>query len=162
MSIREKINENQNLVVVVAVVIIVVAVLFMVMRGGGGGGPSGPGTAYYMDTVTNEVFTDDAALFPPIDHNGNPAVRVHYFSCGDCDDKDKRFIGFYEKYTPEAKNQLESASQDEMMMEMYEMGVLYSIDGKTWHDPASEAYQNGLQQKLNCPDGSRARYCRAK
>ena len=130
---------------------------------GGKDEPIGPGKAYYLDTKTEKVFTDDAALFPPIvSPDGNEAVRVHFFSCGNCKDRNNRFIGFYEKYTAEAKKQLESANPEEIMMEMYDMGVLYSIDGKTWHDPASEAYQDGLQRKLSCPDGTRPRYCRAR
>jgi len=161
LSIRDKINANQNIVVVAAVVIIVVAVLFM-FTGGGGSGVAGSGEAYYYDTATGDIFTGNANQYPPIQSPaGNPAVRVHFFSCGDCSEKE-RFVGFYDKYTDEAKRKLETATEEEMMMEMYETGVLYSVDGETWHDPASEAYQMALQEKLNCPEGGRARYCRAK
>jgi len=164
LSIRDKINANQNLVVVAAVVVIVVAVLFMLMRGGRGGS-GGSGEAYYVDTVTDAIFTAEANQYPPIQSpEGNPAVRVHFFSCGDCDDEDERFRGFYDKYTDEAKQKLETLTDEEMMMEMemYETGVLYSLDGETWHRPESQVYQEELSKKLDCPEDGRARYCRAK
>jgi len=162
LSIRDKINANQNIVVVVAVVVIAVALIWIFTRGGGGGA-AGTGEAYYYDTVTEEVFTAKANQYPPIESpDGNPAVRVHFFSCGDCSEAE-RFIGFYDKYTDEAKRKLETATEQEMYeMSEYETGVLNSVDGQTWLDPASEQFQMALQEKLNCPEGGRARYCRAK
>lgn len=134
----------------------------------------GPGKpkAYYYDTKTKKVFTAAADQFPPITSpEGNEAVRVHFFSFGSCDKKDERFIGYMEKYTDEAKKKLEAAkkagdpkpgSQEEMaLMEMYELGLRYSIDGKTWHSPESESFMKELDAKLSSPH-SRAKYCRAK
>ncbi|MHB1155223.1 MAG: hypothetical protein ACYC26_00130 [Phycisphaerales bacterium] len=172
MGLRDKINANQNAVVVVAVVIIAVAFIWIFyMSGlvGGRGGPAGSGKAWFYDTVKKTYFKDKADQFPPITSpDGNPAVRAHFFSCGDCDREKERFPGFYDKYTADAKAKLEAARKAQKPEEMagmemyYETGVLYSIDGEHWYAPSSMEYQEALQKALNCPKGGRAKYCRVK
>ncbi|MHB1158057.1 MAG: hypothetical protein ACYC26_14620 [Phycisphaerales bacterium] len=129
----------------------------------------GSGQAWYYDTKTGEYFKSAADQFPPITSaKGNPAVRAHFFSCGSCDQAKERFVGFYDKYTADAKAKLEAARnakdpQELANMEMYyETGVLYSIDGQKWYPPSSVEYQDALQKALNCPKGGRAKYCRVK
>lgn len=171
MSLRDQINANQNIVVIVAVVVTVVAVTFIVMRGRG---PSyeGSGDAWYMDTETGEVFRASATLYPPIkSENDNEAIRVHYYTCtkGDCGE-DKRFIAYYDKYTPEAKEKLEAAKEErgepsEMMemelMEAEETGRLFSMDGKQWIPQNDPRFDEDLADflKSKC-DPERAYYCR--
>jgi hypothetical protein len=169
LSIRDTVNANQNIVVVAAVVVIAVAVLFIYMQGGGRRGAAGSGQAYYYDTVTKKVFTGDADQFPPIESpDGNPAVKAHFFSFGDCSE-DERFIAYYEKYTDEAKAKLEEAkktgetsAEDQMYLDEYfELGILHSVDGENWFDSSSEQFMNILDEKLY-KDGKRAKYCRVK
>ena len=172
LSIRDSINANQNIVVVAAVVVIVTALLFIMMQGGGRTS-SRPGDVYFFDTVTKEIFKDDIEKLPPIQSpDGNPAVRVHLFSFGDCDNEDERFIGYYEKYTDEAKAKLEEltksgngpesdAEQEMILIEYAEFGLLYSVDGEEWFSPHEIGLDNLIEERLNSDKG-RAKYCRAK
>lgn len=182
MSIREKLNENQNAVVVVAVVIIITALIFIIWRSaGGGGGRVGDAQVYYVDTVTNEVFEADADLIPPIESpDGNEAVRVYLFTCNDNDcSKSERFIGYYEKFTPDAKRMLEEqreqyeeggpeGADEQAMYEVYEQTAdarLHALhregidlrNPNVW-GPALDGSID-LEEQLTCDDGERARHC---
>lgn len=171
MSLRTIVNENQSVVVVVAIVVIIAA-LFFTFSNFMGGGTAGSGDAWYYDTVTEKYFKASATEIPPIDSpDGNPAVRAHYYACGDCGSDADRFVGFYERYEPRVKELLEKAREaegegnEQMMMDAYAMesqGLQYSIDAKTWFGMQSPQTDQIFGQRLNCPDGSRAKYCRAK
>jgi len=168
MSLRDTLNENQNLVVVVAVVVIAVAFGYIFFLRGGGGDGTFSGLAYYKDLETGTVFTADASLNPPIESpDGNQAARVHFFTCtGDCGEED-RVLGWYEKYTPEAKKVLDewSPNEDEGTDEMAAMtaseeGLRVSVDGENWMRPMMPQYERAKDEKLSCPDGGTATYCR--
>jgi hypothetical protein len=65
--------------------------------------------AYFSDDDGATWFTDSLDHVPPFDHNGKEAVRAGIFTY---DDGSKKFCAFLEKFTPEAKKQLESAIAD--------------------------------------------------
>ncbi len=166
MNIRAWMNENQNLVAVIAVVIMVLALFFIFYQCQGRTTPTGSGNAYYYDVATGETFTDEATLIPPITSPaGNEAVRAHYYTCGDCGE-DERFVGYFEKYTPEAKQRIESAQQNEEFSEYYyEMegqGLLISLDAQQWYPIYSPQGEQLMSDKLNCPSGQRLKYCHPK
>lgn len=153
MGIREWMNENSAIVTVGAVVLLVVALTIVVMQGIGGG-PATPDQAWFMDTETGEYFAADIEQIPPIQSpEGNPAVKVHFFSCGACNEEE-RFVGYYEKYTEEAKQAMQQARNAEneeqmpMMMEQMMMGQLYSPDGENWF-PAMSGPGTQLQAQLS-------------
>lgn len=169
MSIRSIVNENQSIVVVVTIVIILAALFFIWRNFAGGGGPGGSGNAWYYDTVTEEYFKAAATEIPPIDSpDGNPAVRAHFYACSDCGNDDERFVGFYERYDPRIKAQLEKAREDpdnEMYMDIYALegqGLQYSVDGENWFSMQSPQTEQLFSTRLKCDDGSRAKYCRVK
>jgi hypothetical protein len=162
-------NDNQSTIIIVAAVVIVVAVVVAVMRLTGGGMPVLAESTYY-DTVTKELFRADASLIPPIQSpKGNPATRVHYFSCGSCSDDDNRFVAFYEKYTNRAKQALEAAAaegdiertpQQQLILEEHQnTGVRYSMDGESWFEPSDADFMEKLDEKLSQCDGPMAKPC---
>ncbi len=166
-NLREKLNDNQHIVVIVCVVMIAVALGYVYLISDSPR-PSGPvkANAYYYDTVSGEYFVGDSRQYPPITSpDGNPAVRAHFFTCTESCDKADRFVGYYEKYTEQAKVQLESMRESELdySPEMYEWGVLHSLDAKQWFNANSEEAGTILAERLKCEDGprERARYCRA-
>jgi hypothetical protein len=163
---RDWMNNNSSIVTVVSVVILLGALAFIVTRGRRGGG-GGPGEAYYYDTVANEYFTDVTTKVAPFNNNkGNESVRAHFFTCAECtteigkDGKsNQRFIGYYEKYTPEVKAKIEEKSDSFMIYEMAFQGRLYSKDGKKWvaaDKPEGIQITSDLQKE--CPP-KKLRYC---
>ena len=64
---------------------------------------------FYSTDEGATSFVDRATREPPFDHNGAEAVRVHYFTC---DGGKTRFVGWLEKYSPEAKAALTAADHD--------------------------------------------------
>ena len=132
----------------------------------GSAGPE-PANGYYYDTVTKNVFTQKSSLFPPIQSpEGHEAVRVHYFTCGECTDKiekdgGQRFVGYYEKYSAEVKELIEKTPNSSEFYEMAFKSRLYSADGEKWvaaESPDGFMLTEALQQK--CPAG-KLRYCPA-
>jgi len=73
---------------------------------------------WFFDQGTGKLFTAGANKIPPIEapsdaeHNENAetdedkrynGVRAMVFSCNDCRDSTTHFVGYLERYTPEAK-----------------------------------------------------------
>ncbi|MBI1367013.1 MAG: hypothetical protein GC162_00015 [Planctomycetes bacterium] len=119
-----------------------------------------PGQAWFYDTTTGVYFTELATRVPPIvSPAGNPAVRAHFFTCGSCEDDAERFLGYYEKYTPEVKRRLENAPETFEFYEEAFNGRLYSADAQHWveaESPDGLKIVERLQEK--CPSRS-LRYC---
>ena len=104
---REWLENNQSIVTIGAVVLLAIAVFVMIRS---------MGTPdidtrlrpmqYFYDVETEEGFEADPDLLPPIiRENGNEAVRVHFYTCGDCSgiDAGEMFVAYYEKYSVEDK-----------------------------------------------------------
>lgn len=163
-GMREWINNNSAAVTVGAVAILLVS-LAVIIRQGGSGPKATPGEAYFYDTTTKELITDKATRIPPITTpEGHEAVRAHYFTCGECTDS-QRFLGYYEKYSPEVKEKLEKNPQSFELYEMAFQGRLYCApdkdpnDPKSWvgaESPAGFQITEDLQKK--CPV-RKLRYC---
>ncbi len=166
MNIRGWMDENQNLVAVIAVVVIILALIFSFYNcSGSSTGPGGSGMVYYYDITADEIFTAKAELIPPIQSpNDNEAVRVHFYTCGSCKESE-RFVGYYEKYTPEVKKKLEEAQgneEHEMYYEQESQGLLISLDAKKWYPMYAQQAEQALSNKLKCDEGKKLRYCHAK
>jgi len=163
-STRDWINQNSAVVTVASVVVLVLSLAIIINQGRGRSTPE-PGNAYFYDTVTKEYFTDSATKIPPITSPaGNEAVRAHFFTCGECteatkDEGGERFIGYYEKYTPEVKAKLEESPEAFEFYEEAFQGRLYSPDGTRWtqaESPTGFRLIEELQEK--CP-AKKLRYC---
>lgn len=167
-GVREWMNHNSSVVAIVAALVVAAAIYFAFF--GGGSQPVGASEAYFYDPVTKETFGGDLRAIAPIDHNGNKAVRVWYFGCGDCGEK---FVGYYEKYTDEAKEAIEAAnrpserelSEDEIgtlnarAEAAYFSGRMVSADGENWvsaQSPEGQKIETAAsekcagQQLVNC------------
>ncbi|MCC6424048.1 MAG: hypothetical protein IT447_11265 [Phycisphaerales bacterium] len=108
MGIREKLNQNQGVTTGVTVGVIVLALIFIIWQlVGGNSRGSIPTQAFF--TVDNGAtwFADDINKLPPFDHDGKQAVRALIFKCKG----GKEFVGHLERYTPEAKAQIEKMRQ---------------------------------------------------
>jgi|GEM_PF-6436878 len=93
--------------------------------------------SYYFDLEIGELIKAPSGSLPPIILNsGHEAVRAYVFTCGDCNKKEERFLGWLEKYTPAAKEILESPPlDDEDGVETFEKlkkGHFISTNGKNW------------------------------
>jgi len=163
-SLRDWVNNNSAAVTVGAVVVLIISLGVIISNSGGRSTNIAPGEAWYYDTVTKEYFTGEATHIPPIDHNGNEAVRAHFFTCGQCTEE-ARFIGYFEKYTAEAKSKIESNPEAmEMYYEVEFQGRLFSETGEpdTWVEAESPEGRM-ITQKLHtkCPP-KKLRYCPPK
>ena len=179
MGVREWMNENSSMATILAVALLVVAIGIVIFQFSGGGAPSGPGQAYFYDTQTQEYFTADGMQVPPIQSpQGNEAVKAHFYTCGACTE-DERFVRYYEKYTPEAKQNLEAARSSEgqqapqsaeearrraMSRGATQRGHLVSKDGEQWV-PATSTQGRTIQGQTmtaeeECEGGQQAKPCR--
>jgi len=65
---------------------------------------SDPDVAFYSDDDGQTYFKDSIYRFAPFDHNGKTADIAIV-----CTDGKQNFVGYLERYTPEARKQLQSA-----------------------------------------------------
>ena len=103
MGLREKLNENPAITTGATIFVIVVAVGFIIYSALPGGGPKIPTQAFYTVDDGTTWFADDIKKIAPFDKDGKPAVRAHVYKCGD-----KTFCAYMDRYTPEAKKQIEA------------------------------------------------------
>jgi hypothetical protein len=108
MNFRKWMNTNSKAVIGVSVAVILIF-LISLFRSCTPASPPRITRAYYYDLGTNQLFSASESNVPPIpapsdDGKKGQASGVHayVFSCGDCDDDTKRFIGYLETFTPEA------------------------------------------------------------
>jgi hypothetical protein len=108
VGIRETLNQNPGITTGATAGIIIIALGFIIWQTTGGEGSySGPTKRYYVDDDgKSEPFLDSVDKIAPFDHNGKQAVLAHVFTC---DGGKTKFIGYVERYTPDAKAKLEKA-----------------------------------------------------
>lgn len=141
-SARGWINQNAAVVTVAAVLTLAITLPYIEIPQDQRMRPS-PESAWYFVPETNETIVAKATLIPPIDYKGKRAVKAHYYGCDDCSIENE-FLGYYEKYSDEAKAELDAmyAIQaaggklpPDSEMRAYELAMterFYSRDGKTW------------------------------
>ncbi|NBC11175.1 MAG: hypothetical protein GVY24_05485 [Planctomycetes bacterium] len=182
MSIRETMNNNPAMVTIGAVVVLVLclgAIMCQVREPSGGQG--GAVQLYFLDEGTGMLFTAESKQQPPIvapsDTGGSTSgVRAHVLSCGDCPGNldgltreevqaQGAFIGYLEKYTPEAKAAMEQAMSGEepdiaIMYEMDKGKLMRMPDSDQWIDANSErAVDVHIANREQCPGDVRPRQC---
>lgn len=97
MSESQTLSSKRLLIGVLAVIILGVSWWIILKPSTGGGGM---GSHFYFDMDTNQLFQSASTELPPITApSGGQGVRAIVMSCGECSDKDNRFIAYLEKYT---------------------------------------------------------------
>jgi hypothetical protein len=107
VGIRETLNRNPSIATGVTLAVVVIAVAFIVYSQVGLSTPKPPSKAYFTIDDGATTFVDDIRKLPPFDYNGKQAVRVRMFKCGG-----EPFVGYLERYTADAKKQLERIRND--------------------------------------------------
>jgi hypothetical protein len=105
VSLREKLNERPSIVTGATLAIIVIAmglIIWQVIRGNN----LPPGKSYFTTDDGMSFFELTNDNVPPFKHEGKTAVRAYVFSC---DGGKTRFVGFLERFTPDAKKTIEAA-----------------------------------------------------
>lgn len=108
MGLREKMNENPRVTTAITAGVVVVALMLIVYQLW----PEAPiqplSKAYYTVDDGQTYFVEDIDKVPPFMHEGKEAVRAHVMQCGETG---KPFVGWLEKFTPEAKKKLDALYQ---------------------------------------------------
>ncbi len=138
---------------------------------------------YYYDLNTGKLFVAATDDFPPIEAPSGPApdgrkagVRAYVFSCGDCDDPTKRFIGYVMRRTEGmevVQDHIYAGDMDlgniethmnEVFAKDFKMGQgleFASPQDLIWHGPMTPEGRQLMAAPLNapCPLGLPARKC---
>lgn len=187
-NFRQLINNNSAAVTVAAVVLLVASLAIIIYTNSGTGAGMVNPDMYFMDLNTGELFVGKAADTPPIvapsgdwkgAQPGTPAgAKAYVYACGDCADASKRFIGYVEMYTPEAKAKMqkmqEAMKSGEPNPEMYMMEqdmesgrMVAGASGTT--PPGPRDFVQAMSEQgmklmeaigTRCPEGERLRLCR--
>jgi hypothetical protein len=152
MSLREAVNRNQLLTGAIIAAVLLLSIVLVIYRVTGSG--AGVGKAYYTDDDGQSLFADSASRLPPFQRDGREAVRAVVLTC---DGGHGRFIGWLEKYTPEAQAAYErqgaDSSPSRAMMGPMASGVLVKKPGDSlWVSQQDPRYLRIVG--IVCPDGS--------
>jgi len=176
-KLRDLLNANPTIMTALAVLLTLAALAYVVSR---------RHTsslrivhAYFYDLNDDKPFigpsnalapirapSDERAEAPPDTLSG---VRAHVFSCTGCDDDETHFIGWLEKYTPEARQLLLNPPDDsddaisaKGPAELAAEGrQVRAVEGGPWVPAASaEGIEIQRQARARCPAGQRAKPCR--
>ena len=159
MGLRESINNHKGATAgaVTVIALIVVAVMAWQFTAGSSGASGTPGQLYYTTDDGATTFTAPANLVPPFDHNGKQAVRAVMFSH---DGGKTKFIGYLERYSATAKQQMEAAKEaakpgGKMVMSAPNRNVamieVKKPGDKTWVDQSSAA--GATVMRVTAPGG---------
>lgn len=105
MSVREMLNKNPAIASGAVLVVIAVAVFFIFRSTMGGPKPKAPTEAYFSVDDGASYFASDTKELAPFEHEGKTAVKAYVYKCAD----GKPFVGYLERYTPDAKKTLMAA-----------------------------------------------------
>src|SRR5688572_15802628 len=157
-------NENPGLTTVATAIIIIAAIVFIVismLRGGddaSGAATTTGAKEFFSDDDGKSYFTDDRTRVPPFERNGKTAYRARVFTC---DGGANKFVGYLERYTPQAKKMIEDAARNPgggPVMFEDQSGVQYKKPGtgeKGWVS-GGEAQAAMKVREVLCPNGSPA------
>src|SRR5438552_9704577 len=116
MDIRQKLNEHRRTTigVVGAVVVLVVGFIVMQVLANRKTFPTKHPNSYYTVDDGQNFFTANSETVAPFDYNGKAAVRAYVFECSG-----KRFVGYLERYNPEARRSLVELKESSPQLQIY-------------------------------------------
>src|SRR5688500_18453397 len=98
-------NKNPGVAIGVISLVILLAGYMIYRNLAPGPGDLPPAKAFYTIDDGATYFVDDIAKLAPFQKDGKEAVRAHVFECDG-----KQIVGYLEKYTSQAKIQIEKAA----------------------------------------------------
>jgi len=107
MGLRESIGEHRAWAGVAGALLIIAVGVFALreVRSPDGASAAAAAQAYYSTDDGAHFFPASADLVPPCDIEGKTAVRAIVFTP---DDGKTKFVGYLERYTPQAKKEIET------------------------------------------------------
>jgi len=110
MGLRESINNHKRTTagVISVIVLGVVALLAWQLTASSSGASGERGQLYFTTDDGATTFTAPANRLPPFDYNGKQAVQAVMFSS---DGGKTKFVGYLERYSAGAKQQMEAAKE---------------------------------------------------
>ena len=158
-----KSNSRRYSLVVMGVVILFIGVTIWWLRGAHGSrsalGAGVGAKAWYTSDNGKTWFVDGVSKLTPFDHDGNPAYRCYLYSC---DGGTTKFVAYLERYTPEARQQLEDlinakkAPQPGTIEQLMTNGVEVAQPNTGIWIKATDPRAYSLRQP-KCPSGSQKR-----
>lgn len=109
MGVREALNRRPRLVAAATVALIAGAALWAALAMGGAGGKADHPLAFFSDDDGQTYFEDSVFRIAPFDRGGREAVRARVFTA---DGGRTRFVGYLEKYAPEARARFSAIEGD--------------------------------------------------
>jgi hypothetical protein len=110
VGLREKMNDNPMIATYATGAVIVLALILIIWQIMGGNRPSassasnaGPGQAFFTTDDGATWFADEVTNLPPYTKDGKQAYQVIFFTC---DGGKTTFVGYLQRYTPEAKKDI--------------------------------------------------------
>ncbi len=155
MGLREIANQKKGLTTAIAIAMVVVAVGVLAWQiTGGFTQAADQAQSFFSDDDGKTFFAADASKLPPFDHNGKEAVKAHVYTC---DDGKTTFVGYLERYTPEATAKLNAARNtdkyDQVVEEVFVNGTELKKPGDAKWSPRSSP-EGRAAAMPKCPDGS--------
>jgi hypothetical protein len=94
----------------------------------------------------NTFFAAGSENIPPFDYKGQQAIHAYVFQCNG-----QRFVGYLERYTPEARQKMIAQKHSSFELETY--GRELKRPGEKSWTKASDAAAVAKLTDVKCPDG---------
>lgn len=150
MGIRDWSNKHPKATASIGggLIIVFVSVIAAEVLANRHGYPSGLPNAYYTINDGKTYFVANTSNFPPFEHGGQEAVRAYVFQCG----SGKKFVGFLEKYSPQAKKELDAGAPLSPTIMRFGREVKRPGDSR-WQSTANMAAETRIEN-ITCPKGT--------
>ncbi len=111
MGVREAVDRNKPIAIIATVVLLIGGAALIYMNGHGNSEALALGArSFFSDDDGKTWFVDSAGKTTPFDHNGKTAYRARVYTS---DGGKTQFVGYLERYTPEAAKKIEAAKRGE-------------------------------------------------
>lgn len=146
MGLRDRINQNQGLaaLTVGAVVVIAISMIVVQVLAGRRGISTNAPDSYFTTDDGRTFFAASSENWAPFDHEGKQAIAAQVFECDG-----KRFVGYLERYTSEARKTLLSQKHTSPELETY--GKELKRPGDTNWIKASDLKAVAKLTDVKCP-----------
>src|SRR5262249_10886473 len=147
MGLRERLNQNPGITTLVVIGLVAVALAYVVVQvlANRRGFSSTLPDAFYTIDDGKTFFVANSENVAPFDYKGQTAVHAYVYECDG-----KRFVGYMERYTPDARNKILAQKRTTLELETY--GRELKISGGEWIKASNTAAVAKIAD-IKCPDG---------